>query len=587
MRNKWAEFENWQYIRGKQKMMRYFLIFFLVMSFWGNSQYNIERSYWKNNKTMPYENVIAFYDSVAQSHDEIQMLEIGTTDAGIPLYFVLINCDSLSVSSTDQVKLMINNGIHPGEPCGVDASIQWVYDFVTGKIQLSDRVAVGIIPLYNVGGAERRNSDTRANQNGPEKYGFRGNAQNLDLNRDFIKMDSKNAWSFANAFHFFDPDVLVDTHTSNGADYTYTMTYLPQMEAQLNPELRSVSRAMESHLFDFMEKKDYPMIPYVNSVKTTPYSGIKAYFDSPRYTTGYASLFNTIGFTSEAHMLKSFPERVKATYQLINGVVDFSSTHGLEIQNARDKALEFDKKLQLTQFNYELDTTQFTKINFKGYAVEYYQSELTGKTAYKYNSSQIVDTTIPYYSTYQTKDWLNIPVSFIIRRGNDEVVKRLKANDIHVNLVEEPFEKEVVRTITFPVKNKQVLYEGHFYHRELNSIRDTSIITINKNDYLVEVTPENKRFLAHVLIPEQVDSYWRWNFFDSYLQQKEYFSAYVFEETAKKLVESDPDVRKKWETYKSSIDLEKTSHWEMLYFLYKLSDNYEGTAFEYPVYMVY
>ena len=91
------------------------------------------------------------------------------------------------------------------------------------------------IPQYNVGGASRRNCCTRANQDGPEGYGFRGNAANLDLNRDFIKMDSRNAEAFVALFRAMDPDVFVDTHTSNGADYPYTMTLITTQEDKAGP----------------------------------------------------------------------------------------------------------------------------------------------------------------------------------------------------------------------------------------------------------------------------------------------------------------------------------------------------------------
>ena len=71
--------------------------------------------------------------------------------------------------------------------------------------------------------ALNRNSTTRTNQNGPESYGFRGNARNYDLNRDFIKSDTKNAKTFAQIFHLVQPDVFIDNHVSNGADYQYIL----------------------------------------------------------------------------------------------------------------------------------------------------------------------------------------------------------------------------------------------------------------------------------------------------------------------------------------------------------------------------
>lgn len=567
--------------------MKKILVFILLLPFLGKSQYDPEQEYWKNNKSMPYEKVIAFYQNMADQDDRIQILKKGTTDAGFPLHFVLVNGDSTDIYDPNKTKIFINNGIHPGEPCGVDASIQMVYDFHKGKREIPEDVLLGIVPLYNVGGALRRNCCTRANQNGPEAYGFRGNAKNLDLNRDFIKMDSKNAFAFVSAFHFFKPHLLIDTHTSNGADYTYTMTYLPQLTATLNPELREIQQGMNTFLFSAMKEDEATMIPYVYNMKQTPFDGIQAYYDSPRYTTGYASLFNTLGFTSEAHMLKTFPERVEATYKLIKHLIVFADENGTLLKNAQHKAFEVDQKLNSVAWDYQLDTTHYETIPFKGYRAIYYESPVTGKKAYRYDNKDIVDTTIQYFNSYKASEEIKIPEYFIIKRGFESVKQRLLANNIDMITADQDTVVNVTVTKTFPEPEKARLYEGHFYHTEIKTLRYNTNVTLHPHDLIIPVTEENKRFLTHVLIPEMKDSYWRWNFFDATLQQKEYFSAYVFEETVNKMLAKDPELQKKWNNYKSKIDIEKTSHWEMLYFLYKQSENYEETDFEYPVYMVY
>src|SRR4029079_8501687 len=114
--------------------------------------------------------------------------------------------------------ILINNGIHPGEPDGIDASMMLARDIVTGKLALPENVVLAIVPVYNIGGCLDRSKNYRVDQNGPEEFGFRGNSQNLDLNRDFIKTDSKDAKAFEFIFRAIDPDVMIDNHVSNGAD---------------------------------------------------------------------------------------------------------------------------------------------------------------------------------------------------------------------------------------------------------------------------------------------------------------------------------------------------------------------------------
>ena len=184
---------------------------------------------------------------------------------------------------------------------------------------------IAIIPAYNVGGMMNRNSFSRANQNGPEEYGFRGNAQNLDLNRDFIKMDSENAKTFAKIFHSLDPDVFVDTHVSNGADYQYTLTYISSTKERMAPALMKLTyQELLPALTVQLKKKKWDLFPYVDLVKETPKDGIQAFNDLPRYAMGYAALFDALSFTVETHMLKPFSQRVEATHDFLSELIQWT-----------------------------------------------------------------------------------------------------------------------------------------------------------------------------------------------------------------------------------------------------------------------
>jgi len=160
-----------------------------------------------------------------------------------------------------------------------------------------------------------RGSFSRANQNGPIEYGFRGNALNLDLNRDFIKCDSKNALAFNSLFTKVRPHLMVDTHVSNGADYQPTLTLITTQSDKLGRSQGEFLRTvLEPALFERMEATPFPMVPYVHTMGRTPESGIEGFLETARFATGYAALFGTIGLTTETHMLKPFKDRVEATY---------------------------------------------------------------------------------------------------------------------------------------------------------------------------------------------------------------------------------------------------------------------------------
>ena len=211
-------------------------------------------------ETATYFEAIDWFKQLDQESPLVVVKQMGGTDAGYPLHLVLVSNDAkFDVAKWHREKkvvILINNGIHPGEPDGIDASMMLVRDIVTKKIKLPGNVALAFIPVYNIGGCLNRGSFSRVNQNGPLEYGFRGNSQNLDLNRDFTKCDSKEARSFTEIFHLLDPDILVDNHVSDGADYQHTMTLITTQYDKLGPGLgKWLKQSFEPALYKSMAEK--------------------------------------------------------------------------------------------------------------------------------------------------------------------------------------------------------------------------------------------------------------------------------------------------------------------------------------------
>jgi len=148
---------------------------------------------YKDNITPTYKQTMEWYEHLDKKYKKAKLIEYGKTDIGKPLHLFVISenkeFNPAKYRSKEICMVMINNAIHPGESCGVDASIEFAKTLLRND-NIPENVIIGIIPAYNIGGVLNRNSTTRANQNGPEEYGFRGNARNLDLNRDFIKLAS-------------------------------------------------------------------------------------------------------------------------------------------------------------------------------------------------------------------------------------------------------------------------------------------------------------------------------------------------------------------------------------------------------------
>src|SRR5882757_2028027 len=192
------------------------------------------------NYTASYAEVITYYQKLNKLYpQQMKMLNYGTTDVGKPLTLIVLSRDKVFdpalIKKQNKRVLLINNGIHPGEQEGIDASMMLVRDLLKGN-KLPKDVVICIIALYNIDGNLNR-GQSRVSQNGPVAYGFRGNYRNLDLNRDFIKADSRNAQAFTQILTTWKPEIFLDNHTSDGADYQYVMTLIETQKDKQNPIL--------------------------------------------------------------------------------------------------------------------------------------------------------------------------------------------------------------------------------------------------------------------------------------------------------------------------------------------------------------
>lgn len=560
-------------------MKHLIILFFLASTFTTLAQ-------WKGNTTPNYPELIEIYKELDAEHEEIEMYEMGQSDYGLPIYVVIVNGAGDSTSTFQKARenttLLINNAIHPGEPDGVNACLIWIDEWIE-KGKSKEIPVVAIIPAYNVGGMMNRSGTSRANQDGPEEYGFRGNAQNLDLNRDFIKMDSKNMFTFAKIYHALDPDVFIDTHVSNGADYQYTMTYIASVRERMAPSLGALMHdQMVPDLKKMSSEKGFDLIPYVHTRKSVPDDGIEVFNDLPRYAMGYASLFNAISFTTETHMLKPFPQRVEATYVFLCSTITWMRDHVEEIELTRREAKEWDLGLNHYVYNYEL-TDDSIEILFKGYEYSYPESSVTGEKRLKYHRDRPFEKMVPYFNSYLAKDLVKIPPYIHIGGQCDEVIAMLRANNVELREITEEENVYASRQRVVSFDNSKNPYEGHYLHRNVEFEFESGYVTFKPGDVVISLNQANRRFIMSVLTPNAPDSYFAWNYFDSYVQQKEYFSPYVFEDFAAKMLEEDPHLRKEFEIKKQTDSEFAESTWAQLYFLYQRSYFYEPTHNLLPV----
>ncbi len=570
---------------------RYFLLSFvlILLSFSLKAQ-DLTPFEKDSNQTATYAQTIAFYQALAKKYPKnLKFTAVGSTDAGLPLHVGVLSPDGTftpeQARQRNKLLFFVNNAIHPGEPEGVDATMMLVRDYLKNPAKQSvlKNVVLVFIPMYNIDGALNRGRISRINQNGPAAYGFRGNSRNLDLNRDFIKADSKNAQTFNQIYASWLPHVFMDNHTSNGADYQYTMTLIATQKDKLNPYLSEYQqKAMLPQLNKDMKAKGWDLIPYVNFEEKVE-GGLVAFPDLPRYSSGYAALHNALGFIPETHMLKPFPRRVKSTYDLMECLIKIANDDHLKIKEARAKA---EKDVQTrTQFDisWALDSTRKESIAFKGFESGYKPSEVSGLPRLYYDRTKPYEKTIPYFPHYVTTQSVTKPAYYIIPQAYSAVIDRLKWNGVKMMTLD----KDTLINAEFyyitDYKSGATPYEGHHPNREVKVEKRNLQLPYHKGDFIIATNQPAARYIVETLEPQAPDSFFAWNFFDGILNQKEYFSAYVFEDVAAEVLKKNPELKKKLEEKKAADPKFAESAAAQLDFVYRNTDYYEPTHRLYPV----
>lgn len=539
------------------------------------------------NQTPAYQEMVDWYAQLDQKYATVLIKTMGLTDSGEPLRVVLFSKDGNFSNLNGKGVILINNGIHPGEPDGIDASMMMLRDFAEERIPVPQNVLIAVIECYNIDGMLNRGQFSRANQNGPEEYGFRGNARNFDLNRDFIKTDSRNSASFQEIYQWLKPDVFIDNHVSDGADYQYTLTYIATNRERLGKVLGDFYYTkMIPHMNGELRKRNVDPIPYVELEGKTPEKGYEQFMDSPRYSTGYTSLFNTIGTVPETHMLKPYRGRVKVTYENMLQYITFLNANVQTVKSLRRENIRQYKTGSKYAVQWKLDSAKYRLMEFKGYEHGYKPSAVSGKERLFYDRSKPYTKKIPYYDTYKATKEITIPAYYIIPQSEWKVLELLKRNNITMHALKAD---SLIRAESYKIADYKTVaqpYEGHYLHYGTEVVSSPAETLFRKGDMLVPVQQDGVKYLLETLEPEATDSFFNWNFFDGFLSRKEYYSPYVFEDTAADLLQKDSSLKARFEKKRAEDKTFAEDGKAQLDWIYRNSPYFESSYMRYPIYRI-
>ena len=578
-------------------MTKNFLFVLLMFSISFSQDKNDWQTYFEKSgylETPRYAETMEYFRKLADYSDVAEMIKFGVSPQGRDLNCLVVSNDKAfkpeDAKATGKPVILIINGIHSGEIEGKDASMILLREILVTKEKekMLDNVILLVIPVFSVDGHERFGKYNRINQNGPEEMGWRTTAQNLNLNRDWMKADAPEMKAMLKLFSSWLPDFIIDNHTTDGADYLYVMTFGIEYFKNSYSETELMLRSkFAPFLYEKMNQTGFLSHGYVwlkDWVKGLD-SGITEGPGAPRFSTGYAAIQNRPALLVETHMLKPYKERVFSTKVAMEAVIEFCSDNKVEIIELNGKAdrnsiINLLEKKEKLPVGFKV-SGKSVKTPFKG--VKYYKekSEISGaeKIVYTEEKENLV---LDLFNDVQIVKEVSVPNLYIIPSEWSLIVETMRLHGVKVDTLKEDKIFDVKRYRFSDIKFEEKPFEG----------RNRVSFTINEyyekrkipaGSYIVSTDQRTIKVIVNLLEPEAEDSFIKWGFFNAIFEQKEYFEAYVMEKISQEMIKKDPQLKKEFDEKLSLDEKFKNDPNARLNFFYERSPYYDSQLNVYPV----
>lgn len=487
--------------------------------------------------------------------------------------------------------VLIQACIHAGESDGKDAGLALLRDIAITRTRpdLLKHLVVLFIPIYNTDGHERVSPYNRINQNGPAEMGWRTTSTYQNLNRDYMKADTPETRAWLALWNLWNPDLFIDCHVTNGADYRVNITFHHEHHEGVAPSVLAwEKRVVDDRVAAMTESAGNVVSWYLEFIDNRDLTkGIRDFNGSPRFSTGYTPLRNRPGILIETHMLKPYRPRVIGTYDFLRSTLEEvnrdpesliaagreADQQTLAQGRTYDPARRFPLDFELTEKSrpYELK------------AVEYHteKSEISGATRVIFGTKPL-DLTVPMYDSFRVKAAVAPPLSYIVPVQWNEVIEVLKAHGLTLQKTMEAATIDVESYRFSNLKWAAGPFEGRFmpsFKVELVKERRS----FPAGSVVVPMAQAWAMVAINLLEPEAPDSLVHWGFFNATFEEKEYGEDYVVEQLARDMLASNSPLREEFEKQLSTDPTFAASPRARLRFFYERSPYWDKDMNLYPV----
>lgn len=420
----------------------------------------------------------------------------------------------------------IQANIHAGEVEGKEASLMLAREILMGPARsYLDNLVVLIVPNLNADGNERISPENRRQQPGPEQgVGVRQNALNLDLNRDAVKLESPEMRAVvANILNSWDPALVVDCHTTDGAYHEETVTYSWPLNPNSDLELLAYQRdtMLPALVKTLKEKYNTLAVPYgMFRDWRDPSQGWVTFEPQPRYFTNYVGLRNRLSILDENYVHADYKTRVMSCFYFLKAILDYASLKAGEIQKLVEEA---DRRTILLGLNPEgrsLAVEYDLQPLARPVTINAYELEVTERPGGGFPQLKPTDrkkpVTVPYYADYRPKRTVAFPFAYLISVPDPEIREKLLTHGLLVESLTEEVSLEVEIFVPRELKGAERPFQGH----RINQIKGEYRKETRKfpaGTLLVRTAQPSGFLAAYLLEPESDDGLVVWNFFDRYL----------------------------------------------------------------------
>ena len=546
-------------------------------------------------ETPPYAETIEYAKRLDQASPLIKFQSFGRSGEGRELPLLIATEGGTftpeAARRAGKAIILIQACIHAGEPDGKDAGLALLRDIAITKTRpgLLKHLVVLFIPIYNTDGHERLSPYNRINQDGPAEMGWRTTSTYQNLNRDYMKADTPETRAWLQLWNHWKPDLFIDCHVTDGADYRYNITYQHEHHAgvaasvlawerkfiddRVAPETEAAGNVISWYL-EFIDNRDLN-------------KGIRDFNGSPRFSTGYTPIRNRPGILIETHMLKPYRPRVIGTYDFLRltlAEVSRDPQSLLAAVREADEKTVAEGRTYDPERRYPLDfelSEKATPYNLR--AVEYHteKSEVSGALRVIFGSKPL-DLKVPLYDDFRVKTAVAPPLYYIVPVQWKDVIEVLKAHGLKLQTTSKATAFQVESYRFLDVKWAGGPFEGRLMPSfKVEVVRESR--TFPAGSVIVPLAQEAAKVALNLLEPEAPDSLVHWGFFNATFEQKEYGEDYVVEKLAREMLANDPKLREEYEKKVASDAAFAANPQARLQFFYRRSPYWDQQMNLYPV----